>query len=74
MARAAFEWFLGRNALDQPLYDFASFSCSDGLLFGEVDPNRSAEATIHWLIALLRIQTALHLEPAGAGSDVTAGT
>jgi glycosyltransferase involved in cell wall biosynthesis len=67
LARAAFEWFLGRNVIDQPLYDFASFSCSDGLLLGEVDPNRSAEATVQWLIALLRIQTALHLEEPGPG-------
>ncbi len=65
-ARAAFEWYLGRNVRNQPLYDFASFSCSDGLLLREADPNRSAEATACWLLALLRIQTALHLEPAPA--------
>jgi glycosyltransferase involved in cell wall biosynthesis len=72
-ARAAFEWFLGRNILDQPLYDFASFSCSDGLLLREADPNRSAEATVHWLLALLRIQTALHLEPSAAGGPAEGG-
>ena len=64
LARCAFEWFLGRNINGMPLYDFASFSCADGLLLNEVDPNRSAEAIIHWLLALLRIQTVLHLEPA----------
>ncbi len=69
LARAAFEWFLGRNIRGEPLYDFASFSCSDGLVFRGVDPDRSAEAIIHWLLALLRIQTALHLELAGAGKD-----
>lgn len=73
LARAAFEWFLGRNVLNMPLYDFASFSCSDGLLFNEVDPNRSAEAIVHWMLALLRIQTALHLEPAGTGEGALAG-
>jgi hypothetical protein len=73
LARAAFEWFLGRNVLNQPLYDFASFSCSDGLLFREVDPNRSAEATVHWMLALLRIQTALHLEPSGLGEEALSG-
>ena len=73
LARAAFEWFLGRNALNQPLYDFASFSCSDGLLFNEVDPNRSSEATTHWLLALLRIQTALHLELPGMEQEALAG-
>lgn len=73
LARAAFEWFLGRNVLNEPLYDFASFSCSDGLLFNEVDPNRGAEATTQWLLALLRIQTALHLEPSGPVEDALAG-
>ena len=28
---AAFDWFLGRNRLDRPLYDFATGGCSDGL-------------------------------------------
>ena len=30
-ARRAFEWFLGRNRLERPLYDFATGGCSDGL-------------------------------------------
>ena len=30
-AQRAFEWFLGRNRLDRPLYDFATGGCSDGL-------------------------------------------
>ena len=34
-ARNAFDWFLGRNRLDRPLYDFATGGCSDGL--GETD-------------------------------------
>ena len=73
LARAAFEWFLGRNALNQPLYDFASFSCSDGLLLNGADPNRSVEATTQWLLALLRVQTALHLEPSGTEQKETDG-
>lgn len=67
LSRAAIEWFLGRNALKQPLYEFASGSCSDGLLLTEVDPNRGASSAIHFLLALLRISTAVHVEPATAG-------
>ena len=37
-AQRAFEWFLGRNRLGRPLYDFATGGCSDGL--GEEDVNR----------------------------------
>ena len=36
-ARSAFDWFLGRNRLDRPLYDFATGGCSDGL--GETSLN-----------------------------------
>lgn len=63
LARAAFDWFLGRNAVNEPLYDFASFNCADSLMRHGVSPNKSAEATIMWLIALLRVQTALHVGP-----------
>ena len=63
LARTAFEWFLGRNALNQPLYDFADFSCSDSLMLHGVNPDKGAEATIYWLLALLRVQTALHVGP-----------
>ena len=30
-AQQAFDWFLGRNRLHRPLYDFATGGCSDGL-------------------------------------------
>ncbi|MBN1288091.1 MAG: glycosyltransferase [Actinobacteria bacterium] len=69
LARSAFEWFLGKNLINKPLFDFASFSCSDGLLRHEVEPNRGAEATIHWLLALLRIQTVLHIERIETGRE-----
>lgn len=65
LARAALEWFLGRNALKESLYEFASGSCADSLLAHGVDSNRGAEATIHLLLALLRLTTALHLEESG---------
>ena len=70
LSRAAMEWFLGRNVLKQPLYDFETSSCSDGLLLDEVDPNRGAAATIHFLLALLRISAAVHVEPFRVALDV----
>src|SRR3990172_4563716 len=35
-AQRSFDWFLGRNRLHRPLYDFATGGCSDGL--GEETP------------------------------------
>src|SRR6476661_1825338 len=39
----AFEWFLGRNRLQKPLYDFATGGCSDGLGREELNDNEGAE-------------------------------
>ncbi len=63
LGRAAFEWFLGRNAGNRPLYDFALFACADSLMPHGVSPDKGAEATVQWFLSLLRIQTALHLGP-----------
>jgi hypothetical protein len=51
-ARRAFEWFLGRNDLDQPLYNPASGGCYDGLHFDRVNLNQGAESTLAFLLAL----------------------
>jgi glycosyltransferase involved in cell wall biosynthesis len=45
-ARRAFEWFLGRNQLQRPLYDFATGGCSDGLGAHELNRNEGAESTL----------------------------
>ena len=45
-ARRAFDWFLGRNRLDRPLYDFATGGCSDGLGDDDVNGNEGAESTL----------------------------
>ena len=44
-ARNAFDWFLGRNRLDRPLYDFATGGCSDGL--GRDRPERKRGRGVH---------------------------
>jgi hypothetical protein len=52
-ARRAFEWFLGRNDLSLPLYDYATGACHDGLHSDRVNQNQGAESTICWLLSLL---------------------
>jgi hypothetical protein len=45
-ATRAFEWFLGRNVLQKPLYDFATGGCSDGLGSEALNQNEGAESTL----------------------------
>jgi glycosyltransferase involved in cell wall biosynthesis len=45
-AQRAFDWFLGRNRLDRPLYDFATGGCSDGLGEHDLNANEGAESTL----------------------------
>jgi glycosyltransferase involved in cell wall biosynthesis len=45
-AQTAFEWFLGRNGLRRPLYDFATGGCSDGLGTQDTNDNQGAESTL----------------------------
>ena len=45
-ARLAFDWFLGRNRLERPLYDFATGGCSDGLGLEDLNANEGAESTL----------------------------
>ncbi|HSH74729.1 MAG TPA: glycosyltransferase, partial [Longimicrobiales bacterium] len=51
--RESFEWFLGRNRLRLPLYDFATSGCHDALGRHEVNQNQGAESVISFLLALL---------------------
>jgi glycosyltransferase involved in cell wall biosynthesis len=45
-AQRAFDWFLGHNRLDRPLYDFATGGCSDGLGVDDLNENEGAESTL----------------------------
>jgi glycosyltransferase involved in cell wall biosynthesis len=58
-AQTAFDWFLGHNRLNRPLYDFATGGCSDGLGAETANDNEGAESTL----ALHR--SALLLDAAG---------
>ncbi len=57
-AQRAFEWFLGRNRLGRPLYDFATGGCSDGLGELDVNANQGAESTLAFHRAQLVLDAA----------------
>ncbi|MEO6714573.1 MAG: glycosyltransferase [Mycobacteriales bacterium] len=48
----AFEWFLGRNRLGIPVYDFSTGGCHDGLGPETFNENQGAESTLAYLQAL----------------------
>jgi glycosyltransferase involved in cell wall biosynthesis len=54
----AFEWFLGRNRLQQSVYDFGTGGCHDGLGESDVNANEGAESTLAYLQALLVLDAA----------------
>jgi len=54
-AQRCWEWFLGRNDLDVPLYDYRSGRCCDALTSDGPNQNQGAESTLSWLLSLLNI-------------------
>ncbi len=60
-AAMCFNWFLGRNDLNLPLYDAKSGGCRDGLQSDGINQNEGAESTLAWLMSL----TAMHNLSAG---------
>ncbi len=57
-ARRAFEWFLGRNDLHQPVYDPTTGGCRDGLHSDRPNENQGAESTLSFLQSLLELRLA----------------
>jgi glycosyltransferase involved in cell wall biosynthesis len=57
-AQRAFDWFLGRNRLGRPLYDFATGGCCDGLGDTDVNANEGAESTLAFHRAQLVLDAA----------------
>src|SRR5882672_2540855 len=57
-ARRAFEWFLGRNDLNLPIYDPTTGGCRDGLHADRPNENQGAESTLAFLQALLELRLA----------------
>jgi glycosyltransferase involved in cell wall biosynthesis len=52
----AFNWFLGDNDLQLPLYDSATGGCRDGLHPDRANQNQGAESTLSFLMALLEMK------------------
>jgi glycosyltransferase involved in cell wall biosynthesis len=52
-ARVTFDWFLGQNDLQRPVYDPTTGGCRDGLHADRVNENQGAESTLSFLIALM---------------------
>jgi hypothetical protein len=53
---SAFNWFLGHNDLQLPLYDASTGGCRDGLHPDRVNQNQGAESTLAFLMALLELR------------------
>ena len=55
-AQRAFEWFLGRNDLQLPVFDPVTGGCRDGLHWDRVNENQGAESTLSFVLSLLEIR------------------
>jgi len=55
LQRKAFDWYLGKNDLRIPLYDFRTKGCCDALIPNGVNINQGAESTLSFLLALLAV-------------------
>jgi len=53
----AFDWFLGHNHLQLPLYDATSGGCRDGLHVDRLNENQGAESTLSFLLALVDMRS-----------------
>jgi len=56
-AWSAFNWFLGDNDLQLPLYDSGTGGCRDGLHPERANQNQGAESTLSFLMALLEMNS-----------------
>ena len=61
-AWSAFNWFLGDNDLQLPLYDSVTGGCRDGLHPDRANENQGAESTLSFLMALLEMRSLQNLE------------
>jgi len=55
-ARRAFEWFLGRNDLNLPIYDPTTGGCRDGLHADRPNENQGAESSLAFLQSVLELR------------------
>ncbi len=51
-----FNWYLGQNDLNMPLYDPKTGGCRDGLMADGINQNQGAESSLSWLLSLMTLQ------------------
>jgi hypothetical protein len=69
-AWSAFNWFLGNNDLQLPLYDSVTGGCRDGLHPDRPNENQGAESTLSFLMALLEMSSLPELDTAGTSGEL----
>jgi hypothetical protein len=57
-ARRAFQWFLGQNPREAPVYDARTGGCRDGIHVDRMNENQGAESTLSFLTALAEMRAA----------------
>jgi hypothetical protein len=55
-AAMCFNWFLGQNDLNMPIYDPKTGGCRDGLMADGINQNEGAESSLAWLLSLMTLQ------------------
>ena len=55
----SYQWFLGKNDLDLPLYDFSTGGCADGLNIKEINLNQDAASTLAYWISHMIVASEL---------------
>jgi hypothetical protein len=60
----SFDWFLGGNRLELPVYDFATGGCHDGMGVDALNLNEGAESTLAFLQAVIAI------DASGVGASI----
>jgi glycosyltransferase involved in cell wall biosynthesis len=71
-AWSAFNWFLGDNDLQLPLYDSETGGCRDGLHPDRANQNQGAESTLSFLMALLEMRSLQQPEKHETPNDCSA--
>jgi glycosyltransferase involved in cell wall biosynthesis len=69
-AWSAFNWFLGDNDLQLPLYDSATGGCRDGLHPDRANENQGAESTLSFLMALLEMSSLPEPDSSGTNGEL----
>ena len=72
LAYQVFQWYLGQNDLNVPLYDLKTGACYDGLGPEGPDLNQGAESTLVWLLALTDMHR-LRAAPSTTLSELPSG-